>query len=338
MKLKPLVLLALALGCGLVAMLGVQQMMAKREAPVQEEMAKVLVAMTEVEAGKPLELNTNVEFKDWPKDKVPLNAVTAPEEFDKRALKYPAAQGEVIVLTKLGDPGVKGASTSIPKGMRLTTVPITMTAIQAGMVQPSDRVDIICTYMGQIKGKQVTRAKTVLENLEVFAIDRQRQGTDAGDSNKGSKYESLTLLCTPEQAVMIQMANKKGQLQMALRNKNDPPEKNAKTVSVDDEKFDEAETGQGELTPDPDAVANADNGAAGLRKVMADHQDEEDKKPAAEPAVDPDQWVIKIYEGGGVREAIVGQPPTKLEKKDAPQQTPQKKAPQKPKKPATSAV
>ena len=320
-------------------MLGVQQMMARREAPVQEEMSKVLVAMQEVEAGKPLELDNNVQFKDWPKDKVPQNAVTAAEEFDKRALKYPAAQGEVIVLTKLGDPGVAGAATSIPKGMRLTTVPITMTAIQAGMVRPGDKVDIICTYTGQVKGKQITRAKTVLEFLEVFAIDRQRQGTDPSDANKGSKYESLTLLCTPDQAVMIQMANKKGQLQMALRNKNDPPEKNAKTVAIDDDKFDEAETGQGEQNPDPEAVADAgnDTGAAGLRKVMADHQEAEDKTPA-EPEVDPNQWVIKIYEGGGVREAIVGQPPTKLEKKDGSQQTPQKKTPQKQKKPATSAV
>ena len=341
MKLKPLVLLALALGCGLVAMLGVQQMMAKREAPVQEEMAKVLVALTDISAGVPLD-ETNVVFKDWPKDQVPPQAILDKAEYDKRALKYSVVSGDLILSTKLGDPGVSGAAASIPMGMRLTTVPITMTAIHSGMVRPGDKVDIICTYTNQEKAKTMTRTRIVLEYVEVFAIDRQRQGTDPSDANKGAKYETLTLLCTPEQEVLIQHAQRKGPLQMALRGKNDKPDGKTKKIAMDDDKFEELDTGKGAETPEEEPVADAGKtGAQGLKEVMAEHQEEEEKKPA-EPAADPDQWVIRIYEGGNVREEIVGKPSVTPAKDQAEPSIPTtqkpKSAPQKPKKSTTRAV
>ena len=54
MKMKSLVLLAMAIGCGLVAMLGVQQVLSGDKRP-QVETGKVLVAATSIMPGRPLD-------------------------------------------------------------------------------------------------------------------------------------------------------------------------------------------------------------------------------------------------------------------------------------------
>ena len=74
MKMKSLVLLAMAIGCGFVAMLGVRQVLSGDKKPV--ETAKVLEAVTNIMPGVPLD-DTNVVLKEWPKDKIPQGAVTS---------------------------------------------------------------------------------------------------------------------------------------------------------------------------------------------------------------------------------------------------------------------
>ena len=61
MKMKSLVLLAMAIGCGFVAMLGVRQVLSGDKKPV--ETAKVLEAVTNIMPGVPLD-DTNVVLKE----------------------------------------------------------------------------------------------------------------------------------------------------------------------------------------------------------------------------------------------------------------------------------
>src|SRR5579871_495857 len=108
MKMKSLVLLAMAIGCGLVAMLGVRQVLSGDKGPAVET-AKVLVSVTSIMPGQPLD-DTNVAFKDWPKDKIPQGAVTAPEQYVERSLRVAAVPNEVIMAAKLNEKGVFGGS------------------------------------------------------------------------------------------------------------------------------------------------------------------------------------------------------------------------------------
>jgi pilus assembly protein CpaB len=77
MKFKSVVLLAVAIDCGLVAMLGVQQVMSGDKA-AEKKMIKVLIAIEEISPGVPLD-ETNVAFKELPEDMVPSGAVTKQE-------------------------------------------------------------------------------------------------------------------------------------------------------------------------------------------------------------------------------------------------------------------
>ena len=68
MKTKSMVLLAMALGCGLVAMLGVQQILSGEQKV--KDTVPVLVAKQEIGAGMKLE-PSQVAFEDWPRENVP---------------------------------------------------------------------------------------------------------------------------------------------------------------------------------------------------------------------------------------------------------------------------
>jgi len=125
MKMKSLVLLAMAIGCGLVAMLGVQQVLSGDKKPAVET-GKVLVAITNIMPGQPLD-ESNVAFKEWDKKDIPEGVVTKHEEYQERSLRVSAFPNEPIMIAKLNEKGVFGGSSEIPRGMRVATVPVTVT-------------------------------------------------------------------------------------------------------------------------------------------------------------------------------------------------------------------
>ncbi|HEY2253437.1 MAG TPA: Flp pilus assembly protein CpaB [Planctomycetaceae bacterium] len=300
MKTKSMVLLAMALGCGLVAMLGVQQILSGEQKP--KDTVPVLVAKQEIGAGVKLD-PAQVAFEEWPRENVPLGAVTELAQYEDRACKVRTYPGDVILQAKLGEKGEYGASTTIPKGMRVATVPVNMTTVNSGMIRPGDRIDVLCTYTYKRPGTQeASRTKTVLEYIEVFAIDRNREG-EGNDSNKGAKAENLSVLVTPEQAHILMLAASKGKLQMSLRNSEDRGE--SQVGVVDDKIFDELATSMGvdkeEQKPKP------------AEPKKSPEPEFKQFLQAASPApvkVEPTEevWAIDIYEGDKKRVEIIKRP------------------------------
>lgn len=301
MKTKSMVLLAMALGCGLVAMLGVQQILSGEQKV--KDTVPVLVAKQEIGAGVKLD-PAQVAFEEWPRENVPVGAVTELAQYEERALKVRSYPGDVILLAKLGEKGEYGASTTIPKGMRVATVSVNMTSVNSGMIRPGDRVDVLCTYTYKRPGTaEASRTKTVLEYIEVFAIDRNREG-EGNDSNKGAKAENLSVLVTPEQAHILMLAASKGKLQMSLRNSEDRGE--AQVAAVDDKIFDELATSMGLEKEDlkPKAAEPAKKNPEPEFKQFL-------QATGAAPArAEPTEevWAIEIYEGDKKRVETIKRP------------------------------
>lgn len=222
MKMKSLILLTVASGCGLVAMLGVQHVLSGDRGE-KIERVRVLVARAEIDPGVPLD-KENVVFRDVPVDTVPLNPVTKPEEFEERALKTRAFGNQVICLSQLGEKGEFGATINIPDGMRIATIPVNATMTHSGLMKPGDRVDVGVTYKVQVPkiGTQ-NRTKTILEFIEVWATDSVRVGVEEStkDSNAKAGVKNVSLLVTPNQASLLMLAKSKGELHLTLRSKND---------------------------------------------------------------------------------------------------------------------
>ncbi len=234
MKPKTIMLLAVAVGSGLLAMLGVQQAMSRGQVE-QEDTLRVLVALDDIGVGERF-TDINVEFRELPVSALPEDPVTSEDEYLDRSPLVGIVQDDIIRVSKLSEPGVYGKSVQIPEGMRVVSIPVDDTHNLSGLLQPGDRIDLLVTYStrGQ-NGRQITKNLTLLEYIEVFSTD-DKTATEAnqhsGDShNKTARH--VALLLTPEQANLVKLAQAKGTLAFAWRNKND--DQHVSTKALDEE-------------------------------------------------------------------------------------------------------
>ncbi len=221
MKPKSLILFAVAAGCGLVAMVAAQQMMAANRGPAAET-KRVLVARADVLVGVALTKDL-VAFKDLPINAVPEGAVENEEQFADRSLKTRAYAGQVILQAQLDEKGVFGTSAEIPMGMRLASVPVTSTMIHSGIMKPGDRVDVVLTYNMSRSGQgNQSYTKTILEYIQVFAMGDLKMGVEVNDGKGTSKeVKNVSLLLTPLQAEIMALAQSKGAVNLTMRSIKD---------------------------------------------------------------------------------------------------------------------
>ncbi|MEZ6044395.1 MAG: Flp pilus assembly protein CpaB [Planctomycetaceae bacterium] len=108
----------------------------------------MLVAIEAIGPGTML-TEANTEFREIPLDAIPAGAVTRPEQYQERAILSRAVPNEPIMEAKLGARGVSGASTEIPKGMRVVSVKVNQTTTHSGLMLPGDRVDVLLTFQSR---------------------------------------------------------------------------------------------------------------------------------------------------------------------------------------------
>ena len=244
MRSKPLVLLVVAAGFGLVAMLGVMQVIKGNGG--KEPTVRVLVATVDILSGMPLN-DENVAFKDLPESVVPGGAVTKEEEYVGKASTARVLPGEIIMTAKLGGAEAITASHQIPKGMRVATVSVDATKSHSGLIRPTDRVDVVCTYEVEspVSRSKSTHVKTVLEFIEVFAVDNVRAGREGEVA--ATVVKNVSLLCTPEQVQLLTAVRDLGKLDLSLRNRADKEKTDVAELS--DSIFHSQDTSVGKREP-----------------------------------------------------------------------------------------
>lgn len=226
MKSKSMVLLAVAAGCGLVAMLGVQQMLSSGKS--RDAKVRILISKVDIDAGVKLD-KTNVGFKEWPKDSVPEGAIFKEDEYAERALKNGVGPGQPIIRTGLGEKGKFGTALQIPDGMQVVSVSVNQQMTHSGLLKPGDYVDITAAieYMSaKTGGGKRTEVKKVLQCVKIFAVGDKVIGAEeqVDPKAKGPKeVKVVSFLVYPLQAQLLMLADKKskGNLQLALRSATD---------------------------------------------------------------------------------------------------------------------
>jgi pilus assembly protein CpaB len=306
MKPKTLILLAVAVGCGLVAMLGIQQAMQGGQAGGTPKVT-VLVAKADIMPGQPLTEEV-VGFEEVPKDAAPEDAVTAPEQYAERALTFGVVSGDIIRQSKLGNPGEFTRSNLIPSGMRAISIAVNDTHTLSGMLRPGDRIDLLVTFqVRNIRGVMTTKTKTLLEYVEVFATDN-RTVSDGATKQQENKTKIVSLLVTPEQVSYIKLAESKGQLALSWRHPDDNEE--VAVHDIDSELLVELE---GLVPSDVDQDRAGPRGPALYASDVAKEPGQDATDPASfldaaegeqapVAATKPDvkerpKWTVRIYEG-----------------------------------------
>lgn len=225
MRSKSIILLVLALGCGLVASIGISQYMeARHKATDQGERQPVFVAMTDINANEEMTAQ-NIKLEEWPKNIIPAGALTKLEEVEHKRCRMKLYAGEPILSSKLlGASDAIGAAKDIPTGYRVVHVKVDASTGSSNLILPGDRVDVI-VFRQPNNNLNATAAKIVLQDIKVFAVDTQTENQFAATKNEQTEpisAKTIAVLVTPEQAVILHAATEMGgSVRLVLRNPDD---------------------------------------------------------------------------------------------------------------------
>jgi len=184
---------------------------------------EVLVASSDVSMGQTLSAG-QLRWQAWPAEaalKGFIRKTEAPnglEEAVGSLARSAFLAGEPIRSDKLIKANGSGFMSAIlPSGMRAVAISIdTKGASSAGgFILPNDRVDVIRTYkVASAEGAATTQSEIVLSNIRVLAIG---QNVQEKNGEKVVTGETATLELTPAQAETVILAQKVGELSLALR-------------------------------------------------------------------------------------------------------------------------
>lgn len=207
MRGKSLVLLAIALGCGMVAAVAVSKTIMDRDAkPAGEAHVEILVAVREIKTASQLSAD-KVKLEKWPKSRIPQGAITKIEQIEGKFASQGIFPGEPIIEPKVADSN-SSLSTQIPVGHTLFNI-----IFDNNYIKPGDFVDVSGIFdIG--KNKKQKEIRTVVSKVQVFAIN----GNSSREvENKGGKNTVFQLLIKQSQSQALMLANSIGRLELNLR-------------------------------------------------------------------------------------------------------------------------
>jgi Flp pilus assembly protein CpaB len=211
MKQKNVILMVVAVGCGLVAAFLTSQMTAKNQ-----EMVDVLVASKELSVGTPFtkeEIAKQVAYKKLPKEGLPPVLVNNPDDLIGKKLSRPKLAGETFNPADLSVGGVV-----IPDGYDMVAMPVNVGQAVAGFVGPGSRVDVLAT----VRLTNKLHAFPLLTNMQVLAVDTV---TTYDKNGVFPQLNSVSFAVKDKQALLIKMAEARGcSLSLKLRHTNKPAE------------------------------------------------------------------------------------------------------------------
>ena len=221
MRPKSLALLALAAGCGLIASIGISQVIDSNKKNAPAETMPIYVALHNINLGDPVDEGM-ISLQEWPKDKVPVGAIDNWELLENRRPRATIFAGEPILDGKLLPKGQSNDPISaIPKNHRLKTIMVDARRSAAGLLSPGDRVDIqLFVKRDQRNGIPHAFTKTILQNIRVFAVDQTVQRAANGEESR-DVAKTVSVILTPTQANKVTLAENLGEISLIPRNPDD---------------------------------------------------------------------------------------------------------------------
>jgi len=223
MRGKSLALLILALGCGLVASLGITQVLKKGDAPPADT-APVYVAKVDIATGV-LITDENTKTEQWPKDRVPAGTIAREEDLAGRRARQKIFAGEPLIEPKLLARGQVPTDSLVPVGYRVVPVPVSSEAIHSGLVLPGSRCDVQVYIPANQGGGGEPLCKTILQDIRVFAVNdvtsTESLDPKTPDTRSIPTGKTVSLLVTPAQAQIVTLASQLGTIRLIMRSGED---------------------------------------------------------------------------------------------------------------------
>jgi len=298
--------LVLALGCGLVAAIGVTQVMSNKDDVVAEDEQIVFVVKDEVGLGYGLTVE-ELKQEKWPKDKVPVGAVTSFEEIEGRLTRTILPSGSIILDDHLYAKGEgSGDFVHVPDGHRVVAVRVDMVTGVSNMIKPHDRVDLfLFARRDPSLGITATTMRPILQDVKVYAVNDVLQ-VDKSDPKERNTIKAATVsfVVTPDQALKVSLAAQVGTLQLAPRSPTDNVTAEYTDIDIRDLIGDGPDKIDRTLdTPKADAEADS-----GLLAMIENQMEEVAQTPPPADLMQPTfqepekvTWEIKLVLGSEIR-------------------------------------
>ncbi len=211
MRAKPVLLLAVALGCGTVAAVAATQVIKDQgtTAPAVQTV-DILVAAKDVVPNAKITAD-KFRLEKWPADRMPQGAIKDLKAVEGKFTNQKLYQGEPLLERKVN---LSNDSVAIPPGCKVFDLPVDANNGGVGYIQPGHRVDIHGFFE---KNGRILESKSVLvmENVEVLMVD----GVAVRDREDGlsKKAGTIQLLIRSSQYEALNTAKNLGKLTLSLR-------------------------------------------------------------------------------------------------------------------------
>jgi pilus assembly protein CpaB len=217
MKPKTMMLMVVAIGCGLAASYMTSRLLAERNnVPAEEARVKILVAKAKVPAWIPIkEPEKYFEEREVPESAVPKRAMKEFKDVKDQRLSQALSEGEFVLTDKLVNSEQVGLIAKLPSGMRAIALKVNAESLAGGFVLPGYRVDVVCTTRGNAAE---SGSKIILQNMLVLAVDTNANRDPNSTTILGN---TVTLAATPEEAQRLSLAQAMGELRLTLRTPDD---------------------------------------------------------------------------------------------------------------------
>jgi len=273
MKPKTMILMVVAVGCGLGASYMTSRLLAERNKGDSEPTVPVLVAKAKVPAAQAIKDEKLFEVKQFPQSVAPKRALGSFEEIKGQRLKIAMDEGKPITQDDLVNKEQASLDYQLPAGMRAVAIKVTSESLVGGFVLPNTRVDIVHTTRGADAS-----AKMILQNMLVLAVDT----IDKRDGNTTTIIgQTVTMAATPEEATRLSLASSNGELRLLLKSASDTGRTASVEVRAEDLK---RPIGQGADGAYENSTSRQPAAALSLPELGADErgparQQEEDQRP-----------------------------------------------------------
>ncbi|MCY2984371.1 MAG: Flp pilus assembly protein CpaB [Planctomycetota bacterium] len=223
MRAKSVLLIVIALGCGVVASVAVSQVVLDQNNRAVVQTAPVLVVAKEILAATKIPTD-GFRLEQWPIDRIPVGALSDPKMIENKFTKQRFYPGEPIIEAKLS---AKGREFTVPDGYQIFDILVKEESGGGGYIGPGDHVDVY-GYMDKVTRVKGSKSVKVMENLEVVMIDGVAFAES--DATKQKKPSTIQLLVKDSQYIVLDTASNLGKLRLALR----PSGKQETNIESDD--------------------------------------------------------------------------------------------------------
>ncbi len=205
MKSKTMILMVVAVVCGLVASYLTSTLIAQKNKKVQLVVAKkAITSWTPIK--NPEEM---FELREWAEADAPTDAVTDLKALQDRVVLKDIEAEKPVALNMLLDKSKVGLEGMLEKGTRAIAIVVNAASTAGGFVAPGSKVDII--HASRTPGAE---PRMVLENVLVRAVDLLPVRPE---DRAGMVPQTVTFQLSPEQCLKLSSYVGTGTLTLALR-------------------------------------------------------------------------------------------------------------------------